>query len=127
MEIIWWIQCKSSRIKTFVVNRISEIHQKSNPSWCYVPSDLNCADGTTCGLHANELLTDHCWFSGPKFLYKREEDSPQKKRVKVEECFKEFLAEIAQSKMTFAKVIFQPWLDPLKYSSWNRLSRDTGC
>ena len=77
---ICWIQGQSRRYKTFVANRISEIHQKSNPrQWRHVPTNLNCADDATQGLHAKELSTDHCWFSGPKFLYKKDEDWPQRK------------------------------------------------
>ena len=77
------IQGQSRRYKTFVVNRISEIHQKSNPrQWRHVPTELNCADDATRGLHPKELLTDHHWFSGPEFLYKKEEDWPQRKQIK---------------------------------------------
>ena len=125
-DVICWIQGQSRRYKTFVANRISEIHQKSNPrQWRHVPTDLNCADDATRGLHAKELSTDHRWFSGPEFLYKKEEDWPQRKRIKVEERFEDYLAEIAKSKMAFAAEISQTWLDPLKFSSWTRLIRVT--
>ena len=72
-----------------------------------------------------ELSTDHRWFSGPEFLYKKEEDWPQRKRIKVEERSEDYLAEIANSKMTFTAGISQTWLDPLKFSSWTRLIRVT--
>ena len=125
-DVICWIQGQSRRYKTFVANRISEIHQKSNPrQWRHVPTDLNCADDATRGLHAKELSTDHRWFSGPEFLYKKEEDWPQRKRIKVEERSEDYLAEITKSKMAFAAEISQTWLDPLKFSSWTRLIRVT--
>ena len=125
-DVICWIQGQSRRYKTFVANRISEIHQKSNPrQWRHVPTDLNCADDATRGLRAKELSSDHRWFSGPQFLYKREGDWPQRKRIKVEERSEDYLAEIAKSKMTFAAEISQTWLDPLKFSSWTRLIRVT--
>ena len=125
-DVICWIQGQSRRYKTFVANRISEIHQKSNPrQWRHVPTDLNCADDATRGLHAKELSTDHRWFSGPEFLYKKEEDWPQRKQIKVEERSEDYLAEIAKSKMAFAAEISQTWLDPLKFSSWTRLIRVT--
>ena len=38
-----------------------------------------------------------------------------------EERSEECLAEIAKAKMTFALNISQPLMNPLKYSSWNRL------
>ena len=47
-DVICWIQGQSRRYKTFVANRISEIHQKSNPrQWSHVPTDLNCAGDAT--------------------------------------------------------------------------------
>ena len=98
-DVICWIQGQSRRYNTFVANRISEIHQKSNPrQWRHVPTDLNCADDATRGLHAKELSTDHRWFSGPEFLHKKEKDWPQRKRV--EERSEDCLAEIVKSKMT---------------------------
>ena len=49
-----------------------------------VPTDLNCADNATRGLRARELTMDHCWFSGPEFLYKNKDDWPHRKRIKKE-------------------------------------------
>ena len=126
-DVICWIQGQSRRYKTFVANRISEIHQKSNPrQWRHVPTDLNCANDATRGLHAKDLFTDHRWFSRPEFLYKKEEDWSQRKRIKVEGLSEDYLAEITKSKMTFAAEISLTWLDPLKFSSWTRLIRVTG-
>ena len=59
-DVICWIQDQSRRYTTFVANRISEIHQKSNPrQWHHVPTDLNCVDGATRGLHAKKLPSDY--------------------------------------------------------------------
>ena len=41
-----------------------------------------------------ELSTDDRWLSGPEFLFKKEEDWPQRKRIKVEERSADHLAEI---------------------------------
>lgn len=102
-DVICWIQGQSRRYKTFVANRVSEIHQKSNPrQWRHVPTKLNCADDATRGLHAKELTIDHRWFSGPEFLYLDQQHWPQKKRTKEEERSEDCLAEIAKPKMTFA-------------------------
>jgi len=77
-DVVCWIQGQSRRYKTFVANRISEIHQKSNPrQWRHIPTDLNCADDVTRGLHARELTIDHRRFSGPAFLYENEDAWPQ--------------------------------------------------
>ena len=106
---------------------VSKIHQKSNPrQWRHVPTDLNCANDATRGLHAKDLFTDHRWFSRPEFLYKKEEDWSQRKRIKVEGLSEDYLAEITKSKMTFAAEISLTWLDPLKFSSWTMLIRVTG-
>lgn len=125
-DVVCWIQGQSRRYKTFVANRISEIHQKSNPrQWRHVPTDFNCADDATRGLHARELTIDHRWFSGPAFLYENEDAWPQRKRIKQEERSEDCLAEIAKPKMTFATDVSSPWMDPLRYSSWTRLTRVT--
>ena len=125
-DVVCWIQGQSRRYKTFVANRISEIHQKSKPRrWRHIPTDLNCADDATRGLHARELTIDHRWFSGPAFLYENEDAWPQRKRIKQEERSEDCLAEIAKLKMTFATQISSPSMDPLRYSSWTRLKRVT--
>ena len=73
-DVIFWIHGQSRRYKTFVANRVSEIHQKSSPrQWQHVPNDLNCADDATHGLHAKVLTSEHCSFSGPLFLYEHED------------------------------------------------------
>ena len=62
-DVICWIQGQPRMYKTFVANRVSEIHQKSDPrQWHHVPTELNCADDATRGLRARELTTDHRWF-----------------------------------------------------------------
>ena len=89
-DIVCWIQDQSRRYKAFVANRISEIHQKSNPrQWRHVPKDINCADDATRGLYARELTIDHRWFSGPAFLYENEDAWPQRKCIKQEERYEE--------------------------------------
>ena len=81
-DVIFWIQGQSRRYNTVVANRVSDIHQKSSPRQRrHVPSDLNCADDATRGLHAKVLTSEHRWFSGPRFLYEHEDDWPQGKCV----------------------------------------------
>ena len=117
-EIIFCIQGQSRRYKTFVANRVSEIHQKSSPrQWRHVPTDLNCADDATRRLHAKVLTSEHRWFSRPQFLYEHEDDWPQGKCVVHEERLGECLAEIVKPKMTFVLEVSQPSMNPLKYTS----------
>ena len=62
-NVICYIQGLSRRYKTFVANRISEIHQTSKPTqWRHVPTDSNFADDATQGLQARELSVGHRWF-----------------------------------------------------------------
>ena len=48
-----------------------------------------------------------------------------KENAVFEERSEECLADIVKPKMTFALQISQPLMNPLKYSSWNRLRRVT--
>ena len=57
--------------------------------------------GPENGVGSIILSTDYRGFSGPEFLYKKEEDWPQRKWIKVEERSADHLAEIAKSKTTF--------------------------
>ena len=125
-DVIFWIQGQSRRYKTFVANGVSEIHQKSSPrQWRHVPTNLNCADDATRGLHAKVLTSEHRWFRGPQFLYEHEDGWPQGKCVVHEERSDECLVEVVKPKMTFALEVSQPLMNPLKYTSWNRLRRVT--
>ena len=92
----------------------------------HVPTDLNCADDATRGLHAKVLTNEHRWFSGPRFLYEHEDDWPQGKCVVHEERSHECLTEIVKPKMTFALEVSQPLMNPLKFTSWNRQESQRG-
>ena len=60
---------------------------------------------------------DHCWFSGPTFLYESKDAWPQRKHFKQEEPSEDCLTEIAKWKMTFLTDFSLPWMDSLRYSS----------
>ena len=96
-DVICWIQGQSRRYKTFVANRVSEIHEKSNPrQWRHIPTELNCADDATRGLHARVLTIEHRWFRGPEFLYENEDGRPQGKYIVHEERSDECIAEMVK-------------------------------
>ena len=96
-DVICWIQGQSRRYKTFVANRVLEIHEKSNPrQWRHVPTELNCADDATRGLHARVLTIEHRWFRGPEFLYENEGGWPQGKYIVHEERSDECKAEMVK-------------------------------
>ena len=82
-----------------------------------------CADDSNRGLHAKVLTREHLWFSGPEFLYEHEDYWPQGKCIVYEERSEECVPEIVKRKMTFALEVSKPLMNPLKYSSWNRLRK----
>ena len=59
---------------TFVANRVSEIHDATDPTqWRHVPGLWNPIDDCTRGLQAGDL-DKHCrWLNGPAFISKPEE------------------------------------------------------
>ena len=64
-----WIREAPSAWKTYVGNRVSQIHEHfGKESWRYVPTDENPADVATRGIFAQELSQSSSWFTGPAFL-----------------------------------------------------------
>ena len=56
-DVIFWIQGQSRRYKTFIANRVSEIHQKSSPrQWRHVPTKV--AKKSLKAVIGNAGLTD---------------------------------------------------------------------
>jgi len=59
MNVIYWIQGHSRRLKLFVANRVAEIQRKSSPTqWRHVPSEENPADDATRGLDLRDLSAE---------------------------------------------------------------------
>lgn len=70
--VLGYINNDARRFHTFVANRVQKICHASNPSqWFYVATDENLADSATRGKTDDELLLSD-WFTGPRFLWKRE-------------------------------------------------------
>lgn len=71
--VLAWIKTSSKRFKTFVAQRIGEIHDLTQPEWWrYIPSKLNIADDATKSKSIN-LNSESIWFKGPEFLYIKNE------------------------------------------------------
>jgi len=68
MVALGWLKGDPSRWKTFVANRVYEIHALLDPS-CrrHVPGSINPADLLTRGLSAPALVRDPRWIEGPDF------------------------------------------------------------
>ena len=64
-----WIKGKLWQLKQFVANRVSKIHQLSDPScWYHCPGIQNPADIITRGVTAVTLVGSSLWWKGPKWL-----------------------------------------------------------
>ncbi|XP_043195315.1 uncharacterized protein LOC122366790 [Amphibalanus amphitrite] len=76
-----YIHNTTSRFQTFVSNRLSVIHDGSEPvQWKYVPSALNPADALSRGQSAREFLQS-VWATGPAFLGAEAAEWPDQKHV----------------------------------------------
>ena len=75
VNVGFWVQGQSRNFKPFVSHRVGEIHDESSPDqWRYVPTKLNPADQGTRGASVQELVKDDCWWYGPPFLKRREDE-----------------------------------------------------
>lgn len=67
--VISWIRICPTTLKTFVVNRISEIQSLGlQEVWRHVPSSNNPADILSRGATIEELQSNDLWWHGPKWL-----------------------------------------------------------
>ena len=118
--VLHWLNSESVSFKTFVGVCVAEIQSTWNPKyWRFVPTNLNPADDLSRGISLEDI--DGCWKNGPQFLKgpKEEwpiksvcqstEDDPEKKETKI-------MAPLSNQR---------PLIDPLHYSSWQKLTRVT--
>lgn len=69
--VLAYINNDARRFQVFVANRITKIHQLSEPSqWHYVPTSENPADHASRGMSVSGLLNSN-WFTGPDFLWNK--------------------------------------------------------
>ena len=69
--VLAWLAAPSTRWKTFVGNRISEIQDATTASvkWQHVSSRENPADLISRGVLADSLIGNHLWWNGPSWLH----------------------------------------------------------
>ncbi|KAK3102963.1 hypothetical protein FSP39_015321 [Pinctada imbricata] len=80
MNVLYWIRGCSRSYKTFVANRVSEIHDHSEPvQWRYVPTEENPADIASRGTTVEKLVEEIKWWYGPSFLREPEQTWPKNK------------------------------------------------
>ncbi|CAG4951544.1 unnamed protein product [Colias eurytheme] len=76
--VLAWLRSHPSRWKTFIANRVSEIHTLLDGSrWCHVVSQENPADCASRGVSATEFINNDLWKQGPEWLYGNHIDYPR--------------------------------------------------
>ena len=131
-NVLWWIRGYSRTFKSFVANRVGEIHSSSSPDqWRYVPTKLNPADYFTRGVKLMELVELRMWWEGPEYFKEDESQWPRNvvdkrpasavEEVKQKYTVKEPSEEKSAFMTTTTKIIWR--LQPECFSNWNKLTR----
>ncbi|XP_050534989.1 uncharacterized protein LOC126902010 [Daktulosphaira vitifoliae] len=75
--VLSWINAPSSRWKTFVANRVGEIHEATSKSeWYHVKSEDNPADIISRGCNPEDLRKNQLWWNGPPWINLEENQWP---------------------------------------------------
>lgn len=83
--VLAWLQGHPNRWKTFVANRVSEIHDHLESAvWHHVSSKDNPADCASRGMSPDQLVSDNLWWHGPVWLAKNESSWPKKNKCEIE-------------------------------------------
>ncbi|XP_055605651.1 uncharacterized protein LOC129753827 [Uranotaenia lowii] len=123
MVVIYWLRAPSQTWKTFVANRVADIHiQTKNSSWQHVPGVNNPADVVSRGLTVHQLLTCKLWTNGPDWLGRGEEYWPKLEIPRTTNTHGD-----TERKTTTLLIQNPPPLNPLftRSFSYNRLLRTT--
>lgn len=104
--VLGWIRSHPSKWKTFVANRVAEIHTNSNVNeWRHVMSAENPADCASRGIKPAELINHSLWWTGPSWLKEQHTEWPKCIRecpVKLEEkSVKTFTTTTSQNDMNW--------------------------
>lgn len=69
MVVLAWISSQSSKWKTFVANRVGEIHERTSiHEWSHVGTHDNPADIVSRGCWPSQIKNLELWWNGPKWL-----------------------------------------------------------
>ncbi|XP_008181657.1 uncharacterized protein LOC103309000 [Acyrthosiphon pisum] len=118
--VLGWLNSHSSRLKTFVANRVNQILELTEVNqWRHVRTHDNPADIISRGISPAELIRADIWWSGPKWL---EEDNASWQIQPMLMNDVEELPEIR--KMKLALITTNPVTHMInQYSEWNRMLR----
>ena len=123
--MLGYINNERKRFKTFVANRLSTIHESSQPSqWFHVPTDHNPADLASRGIDPTDEKKLRIWLDGPNFLRRKELNWPSQKRsnMTISESDMEIKHDAAVNVVTANNSEFMSKLTS-KYSQWHKLQR----
>lgn len=117
--VLHWLVSESASLKAFVSVRVAEIQSTWDPNcWRFVPTELNPADDLSRGIPLTEI--NGRWKNGPEFLKKPEEEWPKPVCCSTEDDPERKKAKCVGTVTNLTSVI-----DPLHYSSWQKLLRVT--
>lgn len=119
--VLAWIHQHSSKWKTFVANRVSEIQSRLPFAvWRHVPTDDNPADCASRGIDGSRLHVHGLWWRGPAWLRLSRSEWPT-----LMEAAQETTLETSPARTVHLTKPKAPWDLASKFSSWPLLIRVT--
>ncbi|CAI6371089.1 unnamed protein product [Macrosiphum euphorbiae] len=123
MIVLGWLNSHSSRLKTFVANRVSQTLELTRAKqWHYIPTNENPADVLSRGTTAQELQQANGWWLGPHWLSK--DTLSWSKEDDLEQIPEEALPELRTMQLSLVVVQHRNALLD-KHSEWEKLTRAT--
>lgn len=128
-----WIKGSSRQYKTYIANRIEQIHELSDPSdWRWCPGSSNPADLPSRGVTLKDLVNNDQWWKGPKWLNASPESYPKAEKLNPppEDLLerKSVICLIQTTVKRETPVVFRlagKLIDPMKFSKVRTLLRTT--
>ena len=116
--VLHWINSASTRLKTYVVNRVNEISKLVPPDqWRYVATSYNPADHVSRGLSPKALLKCQLWWKGPDWLRQPQDAWPRRPDINLGREIPEMKAIVLNIRPPPDNTIWE------KYSSFDHLLR----
>ena len=125
-SVLQYIHNEDKIFHTFVANRISTIHDGSEPfQWRYINTKFNPADDASRGLSVDNLINNRRWIKGPEFLWEAESMWPSsvaklepipESDSEVKRATKSYSTHV-ESTESMTKLIFS------KFSNWKKLQK----
>lgn len=116
--VLAWLENPSSKLKTFVANRVAAIQHKSIDKgfkWPWVSGEDNPADCASRGVMPHDLKNHSFWWTGPEWLLSGEDSWPDHP---TDGCIEETM-------LSEVKIVALTTIDPLQRGSWFRARKPT--